>query len=87
MALPASAATPSARSRSIDRRWRDLLRRAFERAVALLEHNRAQLLALAARLREKEVIEGEELRATLEGAEAPAPLQGPDEPQWAQLPH
>jgi ATP-dependent Zn protease len=65
----------------------ELLRRAFDRAVALLQHNRTQLLALAARLRELEVIEGEELRVVLEGAEAPPPLQGPDELQWAQLPH
>ena len=54
---------------------------------ALLEHNRAQLLALAARLREKEVLEGDELRAALEGAEAPPSLQGADEHQWSPLPH
>ncbi|HXU71688.1 MAG TPA: ATP-dependent zinc metalloprotease FtsH [Polyangia bacterium] len=71
----------------IDQEVSELLRRAFERAVALLEHNRTQLLALAARLREKEVIEGDELREALEGAEAPPPLQGPDELQWAQLRH
>jgi cell division protease FtsH len=71
----------------IDQEVSELLRRAFERAVALLEHNRSQLLALAARLREKEVIEGEELRTALEGAEAPPSLQGPDEQQWAQLRH
>jgi cell division protease FtsH len=71
----------------IDEEVAELLKRAFERAVALLEHNRTQLLALAARLREKEVIEGDELRTALEGAEAPPALQGPDELQWAQLPH
>jgi cell division protease FtsH len=71
----------------IDQEVSELLRRAFERAVALLEHNRTQLLALAARLREKEMIEGEELREALEGAEAPPTLQGPDELQWAQLRH
>ena len=71
----------------IDQEVSELLKRAFERAVALLEHNRGQLLALAARLREKEVIEGDELRQALEGAEAPPALQGPDELQWAQLPH
>ncbi len=71
----------------IDQEVSELLRRAFDRAVALLEHNRPQLLALAARLRELEVIEGDELRHALEGAEAPPPLQGPDELQWAQLPH
>ena len=71
----------------IDQEVAELLRRSFDRAVALLEHNRGQLLALAARLREKEMIEGDELRAALEGAEAPPSLQGPDELQWAQLPH
>jgi cell division protease FtsH len=71
----------------IDQEVSELLRRAFDRAVALLEHNKSQLLALAAKLREKEVIEGDELRGTLEGAEAPPSLQGPDEQQWAQLPH
>jgi cell division protease FtsH len=71
----------------IDQEVGELLKRAFDRAVALLEHNRSQLLALAARLREKEVIEGEELRAALEGAEAPPALGAPDELQWAQLRH
>ena len=71
----------------IDQEVSDLLRRAFDRAVALLEHNRSQLLALAARLREKEVIEGAELRTALDGAEAPPALQDPDELQWAQLHH
>ena len=71
----------------IDQEVGELLRRSFDRATALLEHNRPQLLALAAKLREKEVIEGEELRRTLEGAEAPPSLQGPDEQQWAQLSH
>jgi cell division protease FtsH len=71
----------------IDQEVSELLRRAFDRAVALLEHNRVQLLALAAKLRDKEVIEGEELRVALEGAEAPPSLQGPDEQHWAQLRH
>jgi cell division protease FtsH len=71
----------------IDEEVSELLRRAFDRAVALLEHNRDQLLALAARLREKEVIEGEELRIALDGAEAPSSLQSADELQWAQLRH
>ena len=44
------------------------MRRAFDRAVALLEHNRAQLLALAAKLREKEMVEGEELATALGAA-------------------
>ena len=65
----------------------ELLRRAFERAVALLEHNRTQLLALAAKLRETEVMEGDELRQALEGADAPRELQSPDELQWAHLRH
>jgi len=71
----------------IDQEVGELLRRAFDRAVALLEHNRRQLLALAARLREQEVIEGDELRVSLEGADAPADLQSPDESQWAQMRH
>jgi cell division protease FtsH len=71
----------------IDQEVSELLRRAFDRAVALLEHNRAQLLSLAARLRETEVLEGEELRLALEGADAPRELQSPDELQWAHLRH
>jgi cell division protease FtsH len=71
----------------IDQEVSELLRRAFERAVALLEHNRSQLLALAAKLRENEVIEGDELRLALEGADAPRDLQSPDEQQWAHLRH
>jgi cell division protease FtsH len=71
----------------IDQEVSDLLRRAFDRAVALLEHNRRQLLALAAKLRENEVIEGDELRQSLEGADAPAELQSPDEQLWAQTRH
>ncbi|MDB4971340.1 MAG: ftsH 5 [Myxococcales bacterium] len=71
----------------IDQEVSELCRRAFDRAVALLEHNRTQLLALAQLLREKEVIEGAELRHTLEGAEAPASLQSPDAQQWSHLPH
>jgi cell division protease FtsH len=71
----------------IDQEVTDLLRRAFDRAVALLEHNRRQLLALAAKLRENEVIEGDELRQSLEGADAPPDLQAPDEQLWAQTHH
>jgi cell division protease FtsH len=71
----------------IDQEVGELLRRSFERAVALLEHNRTQLLALAAKLREDEVIEGDALRLTLEGADAPRELQSPDELQWAHLRH
>ena len=71
----------------IDTEVGDVLRRAHDRAVALLEHNRAQLLELAARLREKEVMEGEELRVVLEGAHLPPELDGADELQWATMRH
>ncbi|HZS38947.1 MAG TPA: ATP-dependent zinc metalloprotease FtsH [Polyangia bacterium] len=63
----------------IDSEIGDLLRGSFERATALLEHNRKQLLDLAARLRDKEVLEGPELREVLAGAELP-----PDEHQPAE---
>jgi cell division protease FtsH len=66
----------------IDTEVTALLQRAFDRAVALLEHNRPQLLQLASRLREVEVIEGDELRDLLAGADAPPPLVSPDEEQW-----
>jgi cell division protease FtsH len=72
---------------TIDEEVTELLRRAFDRAVALLQHNRKQLLALATKLREIEVIEGDDLRVALEGAEAPPSLQGPDEQLWAHLAH
>jgi cell division protease FtsH len=72
---------------TIDQEVKDILRHAFERAVALLEHNRRQLLELAARLRDKEVLEGVELRAALDGAEAPEPLQSPDETTWGIVRH
>lgn len=71
----------------IDAEVSQLLRRAFDRAVAVLDHNRAQLLELAARLREREVLEGEELRRLLEGTELPPSLQGPDELHWATMKH
>jgi cell division protease FtsH len=67
----------------IDREAGAILRLAFERAVALLQHNRSQLLQLAALLKEKEVLEGSELRSVLEGAEAPSPLSDTDEHHWA----
>jgi cell division protease FtsH len=72
---------------TVDEEVSGLLRRAFDRAVALLQHNRKQLLALAAKLREVEVVEGDDLRVALEGADAPPSLQGPDEQLWAHLPH
>jgi cell division protease FtsH len=59
----------------IDGEVTQLLRHAFARAVALLEQNRAHLLELAARLREKEVIEGEELRELLADVKATAEIE------------
>jgi cell division protease FtsH len=56
---------------AVDSEVGDVLRRSFERAFTLLEHNRKQLLDLAARLRDKEVLEGPELREVLAGAELP----------------
>jgi cell division protease FtsH len=70
----------------VDTEVQELCRRAFERAVTILEQNREQLRRLAARLREVEVLEGEELRALLEGSEAPA-AGPPDDDAWATLPH
>jgi cell division protease FtsH len=72
---------------TIDSEVADLLRLSFERAVALLEHNRKQLLQLAALLHDKEVLEGDELRHVLEGAEAPAPLVQPNERGWTLVEH
>jgi cell division protease FtsH len=68
---------------SIDHEVGEMLRLAFERALGLLTHNRSQLLQLAALLREKEVLEGSELREVLEGAEAPERLKQTDERQWS----
>jgi cell division protease FtsH len=72
---------------TVDEEVSELLRRAFDRAVALLRHNRKQLLALATKLRDVEVVEGDDLRVALDGAEAPPSLQTPDEQLWAHLPH
>jgi cell division protease FtsH len=68
--------------RLIDAEIADLLRRTFHRAERLLAYNRPHLLALAARLREREVLEGAELREVLAGASAPPPLTSPDESAW-----
>jgi cell division protease FtsH len=68
----------------IDAEVGELLRLAFERALALLAHNRSRLLQLAALLRDREVLEGDDLRQVMEGAEAPAPLESPDEHEWAR---
>jgi cell division protease FtsH len=62
---------------TVDTEVQDVLRASFERALALLEHNRAQLLALAAKLREKEMLEGAELREVLTGAELPRDEHAP----------
>jgi cell division protease FtsH len=59
----------------VDSEVGDLLSHSFDRALALLEHNRKQLLDLAARLRDKEVLEGPELREVLAGAELPRDQQ------------
>jgi cell division protease FtsH len=71
----------------IDTEVGDLLRRSFDRAVQLLEHNRPQLLELAGRLRDKEVLEGDELRVVLEHAHLPPELQGPNELEWPTMRH
>ena len=72
---------------TIDQEVGEILRLSFDRALGLLEHNRSQLLELAALLREKEVLEGSELRAVLEGAEAPERLRANDERRWAVTEH
>jgi cell division protease FtsH len=71
----------------IDQEVGEILRLTFDRALGLLEHNRAQLLQLAALLQEKEVLEGEELVHVLEGAEAPERLRDTDERNWAATRH
>jgi cell division protease FtsH len=71
----------------IDSEVADLLRRAFDRAQLLLEHNRSQLLALAARLRDLEVLEGDELRKVLEHAHLPPELEGPGDMGWPAQRH
>jgi cell division protease FtsH len=76
----------------IDREVAGVLRRAEERARSILEGNREHLVRLAARLREKEVLEGTELREILAGAHAPEPAvepgTEPQEERWEQpLPH
>jgi cell division protease FtsH len=71
--------------RVIDAEVASLLSLALERAVALLEHNRDPLLRLAARLREHEVLEGEELRELLAAAELPPEMGGAREPARAPV--
>ncbi len=66
----------------VDEEVTQMLDRAFRRACALLAHNRAQLVSLATRLREQEVLEGPALREALAGAEAPPELANPDEGKW-----
>jgi cell division protease FtsH len=72
---------------TIDKEAGEILRLAFDRAFGLLEHNRRQLLGLAALLREKEVLEGSELRTVLDGAEAPERLRDSDERSWELTEH
>jgi cell division protease FtsH len=62
----------------IDREVASVLRRAEQRARAILDDNREHLVRLAARLREKEVLEGAELREILAGTHAPEPVIEPD---------
>jgi cell division protease FtsH len=71
----------------IDTEVADVLRRSFDRAVALLEHNRPQLLQLAARLRDQEVLEGDDLRTILEHAHLPPELEAPDQLEWPSMRH
>jgi cell division protease FtsH len=85
--LPGEKAYSERTQQLIDAEMGELLRRAYERAVALLEHNRTQLLELAARLRDKEVLEGDELRTVLEHAHLPPELGGPNELDWPTMRH
>jgi cell division protease FtsH len=55
----------------VDSEVQDMLAQAAARAQRYLAHNRPLLLQLAARLREKEVLEGPELRDALQGVSAP----------------
>jgi cell division protease FtsH len=64
----------------IDREVRELLGRAFARALQVLAYNRVQLIELAARLREREVLEGTELRGVLEHARLPPDLDVREQP-------
>jgi cell division protease FtsH len=52
-----------------------LLRRLYDRAAEVLEHNRTHLEALAAALLADEVIDGDELRRILSGASLPEELR------------
>src|SRR5207237_10939131 len=79
LAVPTERGVSERTLQMIDGEVADLLRRSLRRAVGVLDHNRHHLLALAARLREKEVIEGAELQEVLAGADAPPTLRAPDE--------
>ena len=61
----------------VDGEVAEILRRALRRAIRLVEHNLDQVRAMAAKLLDKEVLEGPELRETLTGAEAPPELEEP----------
>ncbi len=72
----------------VDKEVTALLDRTARRATRLLEFNRQPLMALATRLRDREVLDGPELREALTGASAPPPLESPDEQAWeAELAH
>jgi cell division protease FtsH len=61
----------------VDREIAAILRHALRRAIRLVEHNLHQVRAMAQKLLEKEVLEGDELRDALVGAEAPPELEEP----------
>src|SRR5262249_39797729 len=62
VALPGEKGYSERTQQLVDSEVAAILSQAFDRALGLLQHNRPQLLELATRLREKEVLEGEELR-------------------------
>jgi cell division protease FtsH len=57
-----------------------LLRRLYERAVDIIQYNRAYLEELAATLLADEVIDGERLREILKGASVPPDREAPAAP-------
>jgi cell division protease FtsH len=61
----------------VDGEVAEILRRALRRAIRLVQHNLHQVRAMAQKLLEKEVLEGDELREALVGAEAPPELEEP----------
>ncbi len=79
--LPTERPWSERTQQTVDSEISSLLARCFDRARAALEENRDHLVALAARLREKEVLEGPELREVLQGAHAPGEEAPRAEPQ------